>query len=81
MATKTNSHNKFAHGSGCYTCTVCGRKTRQTNPDAAGLRQCAECYEVGGLENAVSDGHDTDGKMQARIVELNEVIKSKGGVL
>ena len=50
---KTNSH--FAKGTGVYTCHSCGHKTRETDPDAAGLHLCAYCYEAGGEYNRYLD--------------------------
>jgi hypothetical protein len=40
---------------------------------------CAECFEVGGLENEISDYGDPEGKLAARINELNAICREKGG--
>lgn len=81
----------FTHGTGCYTCESCKRKTRDDgNGDSVGLRLCTQCYEVGGLENQISDhGRDpiayarncgeTIEETQARIVELRAEIVKRGG--
>ena len=73
--------SKFQKGSGCYKCTVCGRQTRSTGRgDNENLRQCAECYEVGGIENQILDSpNDPDvPKWQAEIEALNAVVVAKG---
>lgn len=48
-------NNRFARGSGVYTCGVCGKQTRQTDPDSAGVGLCGNCYEVAGVENFHND--------------------------
>ena len=50
--------DRFARGSGVYTCRLCGKRTRQTDPDSAGVGLCGKCYEHAGWENYHSDsGH------------------------
>jgi hypothetical protein len=59
--------NKFAKGSGCYACEVCGKLTRSTglgDNEHAGL--CAACYDKGGDENAVADGIMTQEEFDAK---------------
>ena len=46
--------NRFAKGSGCYVCDVCGYKTRRTG-DGANVGVCDLCYEIGGIENTMLD--------------------------
>lgn len=49
----------FKRGTGVYQCHVCSRQTRATgrgDNENAGL--CAQCYELAGIENAISDGDD-----------------------
>lgn len=46
--------NRFAKGSGCYTCDACGHRTRRTG-DGANVGVCELCYEIGGCENTMSD--------------------------
>jgi hypothetical protein len=48
--------NRFVRGSGVYTCNCCKRQTRSTgrgDNEYAGL--CAECYDLAGEENTLSD--------------------------
>lgn len=53
-------NNRFAKGSGCYTCYCCKKLTRQVDRSAAMLGLCLKCYDEGGLENEHSDyGHET----------------------
>lgn len=52
--------NRFTRGTGCYTCRACGRKTRDTGRgDNEGVRLCAECYDLAGIENALMDAGST----------------------
>jgi len=52
-------HNRFEKGSGVYVCACCGKKTRATDQDSAGVGLCHLCYEVAGFENMHSDdGHE-----------------------
>lgn len=48
-------HNRFAQGSGVFTCRCCNRQTRATNRDHASTGNCAICFELAGIENAFSD--------------------------
>ena len=48
--------NRFAKGSGCYTCNVCGYRTRKTG-DGANVGVCELCYEIGGCENTMADNN------------------------
>jgi len=43
----------FQRGSGVFTCQCCGRRTRITTQDVDHI--CAECYDLAGLENTLSD--------------------------
>lgn len=54
----SNKNSLFAKGSGVYVCRLCGKHTRQTDPDSAAIELCGLCYEVAGIENQHSDdGH------------------------
>lgn len=44
-------------GGGVFTCLYCGRQTRLTN-QAHGSEACEDCYELGGIHNALTDGED-----------------------
>lgn len=54
MTTVGRASRHFGHGRGVYTCTQCGRRTRETT--VQGSDHCEHCYELGGLQNAVWDG-------------------------
>lgn len=78
--------SKFEKGSGCYNCKSCTRKTRATeNGDATALGLCAQCFEIGGIENQISDGgYETPAekrKLQLEIQEYEQIIIAKGGVI
>ena len=69
--------NGFKKGSGVYSCSCCGRKTRATGRnDNEHLQMCAECYDLGGLENLIEDEGETPellaeaAALRARIVKL-----------
>ena len=52
--------NRFQHGSGCYECRVCKKKTRATGDSNQYISLCAGCYEEAGLRNEHTDGyHET----------------------
>lgn len=77
--------SKFQKGSGCYKCKCCGRKTRATgNNDNEHVGLCLECYEMGGIDNMISDGNfeDEAGKesLIGELKYLASIIKEKGGV-
>lgn len=80
------SNSRFARGSGCYTCNVCSRKTRATDPDAAGVGLCEHCYLIAGIENEISDNRSTEGpewvaQREAEIASVKAIILTKGGRL
>lgn len=76
-----NTANRFVRGSGAYKCTCCGRQTRSTGRgDNENLRQCAECYDLGGVENEILDYGSTPAR-QAEAAGLRKRIAEKGGVL
>lgn len=73
----------FTKGSGCYTCTMCGRKTRDDgNGDSVHCGLCSQCYEYSGLENEMLDyepGYSTTELNPERMEELRKEVLSKGG--
>jgi hypothetical protein len=42
---------------------------------------CEECYEIGGLENAINDHGDPNGRHAAEIERLKAQCIAKGGKL
>jgi hypothetical protein len=46
---------RFARGSGCFTCTGCGKLTRQTGVQDLGSELCPLCYEKCACGNTLSD--------------------------
>ena len=74
-------NNRFQRGTGCYTCQSCKRQTRATGGnDNEHVGLCAECYEVAGIENQISDGDGTP-ELLAEIARLKAIIAEKGGTL
>lgn len=43
-----------------YTCRDCGKRTRDTGNDEAGVELCRACYVAAGIENEHNDGWHTD---------------------
>jgi hypothetical protein len=77
MTTKST----FQRGSGCYRCNCCKRQTRATG-DNWNSGACPECYEIAGLENALSDnGPEWEFRESTKkeIERLQEVVRQKGG--
>jgi hypothetical protein len=72
-------NSQFARGSAVYACRSCGRNTRSTGRgDNEGVRLCAECYDLAGEENCLSDSGDLY-QSPAFVLELIEAVASKGG--
>ena len=70
--------NKFVKGQSVYKCRCCKRQTRQTGRgDNDNVNICAECYDLAGEENHLSD----TGKLYsspASVLELIAAVASKG---
>ncbi|MFD0669742.1 hypothetical protein ACT80S_18630 [Ramlibacter sp. MAHUQ-53] len=62
--TTTRTANRFALGSGVFTCRSCDRKTRDTGGDNTDIRLCDECYELSSQENSLSDSRKLYGNPQ-----------------
>lgn len=65
-STQTHRISRFQKGSSTYSCTVCGKLTRDTGDGEDMLHQCADCYESGGDANAVADGHMSEAEFVAK---------------
>lgn len=64
---------RFARGTGCYKWTVCGKLTRSTGRgDNENSRQCVECFDLGGLDNTLSDGGMTNDQIRNEIGDTFE---------
>lgn len=67
-------------GRGVFKCTCCGRPTRQTDAQALGAESCPECWDLGGMDNAVNDeGREPTERELAQGKALLEQITAKGG--
>jgi cytochrome c553 len=75
-------HNRFARGSGKYTCVECGKSTRETGNGESSANLCAECYEEAELLNAVSDGDMpelaalAEANPNARLIDLKKQLEA-----
>lgn len=47
-----------AGGKGVFVCRACKRGTRATASDHEQLDLCEDCFELAGIENALSDSSD-----------------------
>ena len=71
--------NRFAKGTGLYTCRCCKRRTRDTGRgDNEGVGLCAECYDLAGEENHLSD-NGTFYDSPANVLALINAVAIKGG--
>ena len=71
--------NRFARGSGVYACRCCNRNTRSTGRgDNELIRLCAECYDLGGEENSLSDSGEFYAG-PAEVLRLIGEVAAKGG--
>lgn len=66
----------FQRGRSVYTCRTCGRRTRETT--VMDSDNCADCYDLAGIQNAVWDGCFEEGDRPYRDAALAAVVK-KGG--
>lgn len=74
---KNSSH--FARGSAVYACRCCGRNTRSTGRgDNELIQLCAECFDLGGEENSLSDSGDLYGDAE-NVLAMISFVASKGG--
>lgn len=75
--TKANSH--FKRGSAVFNCRSCGRATRATGRgDNEHALMCAECFDLGGEENHLSDSGKFYGSPQ-NVLALIKSVADKGG--
>lgn len=74
-----NVTNRFQRYSGLYVCQCCDRRTRSTGRgDNEHVGLCAECYDLAGEENHLSD-NGTLYASPAEVLGLIEAVASKGG--
>lgn len=74
---KRNSH--FQRGSGVYKCCDCGRSTRNTGVQSRDSECCAECYELCGYENMLSDNGELSIEDRAVCRGYRDMAIAKGG--
>lgn len=71
--------NRFTKGSGMYACRCCKRNTRDTGRgDNEGVQLCADCYDLAGEDNHLSDNgklYDTP----QRVLCMIENVEKLGG--
>jgi hypothetical protein len=70
--------NRFARGSGVYRCNCCKRSTRSTGRgDNEMIGLCAECFDLGGEENHLSDTGELSNP--EAILSMIQTVTDKGG--
>lgn len=71
--------NRFEKGSAVYACRCCGRNTRSTGRgDNELVRLCAECYDLAGEENSLSDTGDFYDSKE-NVLAMIAAVEAKGG--
>lgn len=60
---------------GVYKCGCCGRMTRDTGNDEAGVGLCRFCNDEALLENSFSDGHITEEQYNAELAKIDAARK------
>ena len=49
-------NRRFKQGTGCFTCTLCGKRTRQTGKHQWHTQEmCDLCIDMGEHENSIND--------------------------
>ncbi|WNO06029.1 hypothetical protein [Rhodoferax mekongensis] len=72
--------NRFERGSGAYQCRCCKRNTRSTGRgDNEMIRLCAECYDLGGEENHLSDNGGKFYDSPENVLAMIAAVANKGG--
>jgi hypothetical protein len=69
---------KFSKGETTFTCTCCGRGTRNVD-QALGAECCTECWELAGIDNQVNDDGAYPDATRDEAVGLLKAIAKKGG--
>lgn len=67
-------------GAGVFVCQCCKRRTRELNGDHAQTGNCAICFELAGMENAVSDrGDEAIAEYREEALGLMKKLEKLGG--
>lgn len=67
------AYKTFHRGSSVLTCRCCARKTR----DVGNGDICAQCFDLAGIDNEISDGHATAAERAAEVSDLVADLQSK----
>lgn len=71
--------NRFIRGQSVYACRCCKRRTRQTGRgDNENVNLCAECFDLAGEENHLSDNGGFYSS-PAEVLRLINEVADKGG--
>ena len=74
-----NANSRFARGSAVYACRCCGRNTRSAGRgDNEHARLCAECFDLAGEENSLSDTGEFYDSIP-NVLALIKAVQDKGG--
>jgi hypothetical protein len=69
--------NRFAKGSGVYTCRCCSHNTRHTGGDGSSVGLCDTCYDLAGYDNMIQDGGDIRKADIENIISMVAFIKKR----
>lgn len=68
------NHNRFQRfDRPTFTCTCCGRRTRDTGQ--GNLELCEQCWALAGLQNVIFDGGTIEEVANDRDVYFNHAVK------
>lgn len=71
---------RFRRGLSTFVCQTCKRRTRETNGDHAQTGNCSWCFDLAGIENAISDnGEEVIGDYYEEARALLKRIVDAGG--
>lgn len=66
----------FTRGSSTFICRCCGRNTRATRDRSEGdIELCAQCYELAGWENTLSDMGEEELDLVSITSEFTDLLK------
>ncbi len=67
------------NGASTYLCRICKHNTRNVGGDEMGVRLCLPCYELAGIENALSDnGLDDTMQYADEVVRYINQLEKRG---
>lgn len=73
-------NRRFQQGASVYSCSLCGRRTRETGSGESQLEMCVDCFNLCSYDNEHNDeGSKPDAKQAARYQAWLDNIAEHGG--